>query len=404
MSTTYEPGAAPAGFIPLCIPVIQGNEWDYVKNCLDTGWVSSVGSYVDQFEQQVAQTAGTPYAVATVNGTAALHIALLVAGVEPDDEVLISTLTFIAPANAIRYCGAHPVFVDAEPDYWQMDVQRVADFLRDGCTFANGEVRNNTTGRRVKAILPVDILGHPVDMQPLLDFAEQYHLVIVEDSTETLGAKYHNQPVGSLSHIACFSFNGNKIITTGGGGMIVTHNETWAKRAKYLTTQAKDDPLEYMHGEVGYNYRLTNIQAALGCAQMEMLPDYLAAKRRIAATYNEAFANIPGITPLPQAPYAASACWMYTLLIDETITGVGSRELLRLLHDQSIQTRPLWQPLHLSKAFPDAQVLGGDVAERLNQQALSLPCSVNLSSDQQETVIEAVLQHIRHAAIPQVGD
>lgn len=395
MSTTYEPGSAPAGFIPLCVPVIRGNEWDYVKECLDTGWVSSVGSYVDKFEQQVAHAAGTPYAVAVATGTAALHIALLVAGVEPDDEVLISTLTFIAPANAIRYCGAYPVFVDAEPHFWQMDVQRVADFLRDDCTFINGEVRNKTSGRRIKAIMPVDILGHPVDMQPLLALAEQYHLVIVEDSTESLGATYHQKPVGSLSHIACFSFNGNKLITTGGGGMIVTHNADWAKRAKYLTTQAKDDPLEYEHGEVGYNYRLTNIQAAVGCAQMEQLPEYLAAKRRIAATYNEAFASVPGITGFPQAPYAASARWMYTLLIDETITGIHSRELLHLLEKERIQTRPLWQPLHLSKAFPGAQILGGQVAEKLNQQALSLPCSVNLSSDQQETVLEAVMLAMR---------
>ncbi len=400
MSTTYEPGAAPAGFIPLCVPVIQGNEWTYVKDCLDTGWVSSVGNYVDKFEAQVAQAAGTPYAVAVATGTAALHIALLVAGVEADDEVLISTLTFIAPANAIRYCGAHPIFVDAEPRYWQMDVQRVADFLQEDCTFINGEVRNKATGRRVKAIVPVDILGHPVDMQPLLALAEQYHLVIVEDSTESLGATYYQKPVGSLSHIACYSFNGNKLITTGGGGMIVTHNAAWAKRAKYLTTQAKDDPLEYEHGEVGYNYRLTNIQAALGCAQMEQLPEYLAAKRRIAATYNEALGTMPGITGFPQAPYAESARWMYTLLIDDSITGIHSRDVLHLLEKERIQTRPLWQPLHLSKAFPGAQVLGGQVAEKLNQQGLSLPCSVNLSSDNQETVIDAVIRCIQAVAQP----
>lgn len=400
MSTPYEPGAAPAGFIPLCAPVIRGNEWAYVKDCLDTGWVSSVGSYVEKFEAQVAQAAGTPYAVAVATGTAALHIALLVAGVKPDDEVIISTLTFIAPANAIRYCGAHPIFVDAEPHFWQMDVQRVADFLRDDCTLINGELRNNATGRRVKAIVPVDILGHPVDMQPLLALAEQYPLVIVEDATESLGAAYYQKPVGSLSHIACYSFNGNKLITTGGGGMIVTHNPDWARRAKYLTTQAKDNPLEYEHGEVGYNYRLTNIQAALGCAQMEQLPDYLAAKRRIAATYNEAFAAVPGITGFPQAPYAASARWMYTLLIDDRITGINSRAVLHRLQTKRIQTRPLWQPLHLSKAFPGAQALGGQVAERLNQQALSLPCSVNLSADDQETVIEAVMQCIQAVGQP----
>ena len=253
----------PQHFIPLCIPEIRGNEWEYVKECLDTNWVSSVGPYVDRFENMVSNYVGTNYAIATSNGTSALHISLLVAGVEPDDEVLLTSLTFIAPANAIRYANAWPVFIDAEPEHWQMSPQKVIDFLEQECNFQSGEVRNKHTGRRVKAIMPVHILGHPVDMDPILEVARRYHLMVIEDATESLGASYKGRMVGHLGHIACFSFNGNKILTTGGGGMIVTDNEAWANKAKYLTTQAKDNPVEYIHHEIGYNYRLTNIQAAM---------------------------------------------------------------------------------------------------------------------------------------------
>ncbi len=235
MSTPFEPGVPSAeGFIPLCVPEIRGNEWKYIKECLDTNWVSSVGAYVNRFEEMVADYVGTNHAVATVNGTSALHVALLVAGIEPDDEVLVSTLTFIAPANAIRYAGAWPLFIDAEPEYWQMSPQNVADFLERECNFQDGEVRNKHTGRRVKAIMPVHILGHPVDMEPILDVARKYNLVVIEDATESLGAKYQGRMVGHLGDIACFSFNGNKILITGGGGMIVTDNEAWARKAQYL--------------------------------------------------------------------------------------------------------------------------------------------------------------------------
>ena len=275
MKTTeiLAPGAPPAvDAIPLSVPEIRGNEWRYVKECLDTNWVSSVGAYVDRFEQMVAQQAETKHAVATVNGTAALHVALMVAGVQPEDEVLVSTLTFIAPVNAIRYVGAWPVFIDAEPTYWQMDPARVVEFLEQGCRWNDGALYNRRTGRRVTAVIPVHILGHPVDIDPIMAVARKFGLKVIEDATEGLGATYKGRSLGCLGDIACFSFNGNKIITTGGGGMIVTDNEEWARKAKYLTTQAKDDPIEYVHGEVGYNYRLTNLLAAVGCAQMEQLP------------------------------------------------------------------------------------------------------------------------------------
>lgn len=378
-------------FVPLSVPEIRGNEWEYVKECLDTGWVSSVGSYVERFERMVAAQAGTEYAVATVNGTSALHISLLVAGVRPDDEVLVSTLTFIAPVNAIRYAGAWPVFIDAEPTYWQMDPSRVLDFVEHQCEWSNGELRNRKTGRRVSAIIPVHILGHPVDIEPILTIARKYNLKVVEDSTEALGSTYRGKSPGSFGDVGCFSFNGNKIITTGGGGMIVTDREDWAKKAKYLTTQAKDDPIEYIHGEVGYNYRLVNVLAAIGCAQMEQLASYVEKKRAIAGRYQQALAGVPGLTPMKEASWAESTYWMYTVLVDPLAFGISSRQLLKTLESQKIQTRPLWQPIHLSPAHAVKGAASLPVAEHLADHALSLPCSVNLSDHDQDRVIAAVV-------------
>ena len=375
------------GFIPLCVPEIRGNEWKYIKECLDTNWVSSVGSFVDRFEREISARIGTPRAVATMNGTAALHIALLAAGVQADDEVLVSTLTFIAPANAIRYVGAWPVFVDAEAEFWQMDAGKLKDFVEGGCQWVNGELRNRASGRRIKAILVVHILGHPVDMDPILETAQKYALPVIEDATESLGAKYRDRMVGHLGDIACFSFNGNKLITTGGGGMIVTDNEAWACRARYLTTQAKDDPVEFVHREIGYNYRLTNIQAAVGCAQLEQFDSYIQGKRRIAARYTAALSGVPGLTPMREAVWASSVFWMFTVLIDAEKYGMDSRELLRALDAVGIQSRPLWQPLHRSLAHRSVTAGSCEVAERLNRDGLSIPCSVGLGPEDQERVI-----------------
>lgn len=415
MNTRFEPGApAESGFIPLSVPEIRGNEWRYIKECLDTNWVSSAGPFVDRFERDIAGYLGARHAVACSSGTAALHVALLVAGVRPDDEVLVSDLTFIAPANAIRYCGAWSVFIDAEPDYWQMDVKRVEEFLVQGCLFDGKELRNRSTGRRVSAILPVDILGHPVDMDPLMELAQRFKLVVIEDATEALGAKYRTRGrrpearshtaqelrsegdssawrmAGSLGHIGCLSFNGNKIMTTGGGGMIVTDSEEWANKARYLTTQAKDDPVEYVHNEIGFNYRLTNVQAAMGCAQLEQLPSFIERKRAIARRYAEAFEGIPGLRCMRQADWAESIWWMFTILVDPKRFGIDSRELLKRLERNRIQGRPLWQPLHLNRPYLGAAG-SFPVAEALSREALSLPCSVGLAEADQDRVIQCIL-------------
>lgn len=385
---SFEPGApAATGFIPLSVPEVRGNEWRYVKECLDTGWVSSVGGYVDRFEAELAQRVRRERAVATVNGTAALHVALRVAGVEAGDEVVVSTLTFIAPANAVRYLGAWPVFMDAEPRFWQMDMAKLAAFLHEGCERAHDGLRNRASGRRVKALLPVHILGHPVDLDPLLKLAREFDLPVIEDATEALGATYRGQPVGAHGDLACFSFNGNKIITTGGGGMVVTNRADWADRAKYLTTQAKDDPVEYRHHEIGYNYRLTNVQAAMGVAQIEQLDDYVQAKRAIAARYVEALRSLPGLTPMSDASWAVSNGWMFTVRVEAKTFGMDSRALMRQLQTQGIQSRPLWQPMHRSPAHAGAAAWRCEVADRLWEECLSLPCSVGLTAEQQERVI-----------------
>lgn len=391
MHSSFEPGApVPEGFIPLAVPEIRGNEWKYIKECLDAGWVSSVGTFVDRFEKQVAGRVGAKFGVAAVNGTCALHAALLVAGVKPDDEVIVPSLTFIAPANAVRYAGAWPVFVDAEPDYWQMDPARVRDYLDSDCVWKDGELRNKKSGRRVSAIVPVHILGHPVDVDPILELAKKYRLAVVEDATESLGATYKDRFVGNLGDIACFSFNGNKIVTAGGGGMIVTNNEAWAKKARYLTTQAKDDPVEYIHGEIGYNYRLTNIQAALGCAQMELLDDYIAKKRAIMQAYSQAFDGVAGISLMSEADWASSIFWLATVFVDPESYGLNSRELLKALAEENIQARPLWQPLHLSKAYRGSVKYECPEAEKLNEHCLSLPCSVGITPEEIERVTSAI--------------
>lgn len=385
------PGVAPGNdFTPLIVPEIGGNEWKYVKDCLDTNWVSSVGSYVDRFEAMVAAQADTKYAVATVNGTAALHIALMLAGVQAEDEVVVSSLTFIAPANAIRYLGAWPVFIDAEPRYWQLDPNRVVDFLEQGCFWNGHELRNRLSGRRVKALLPVHILGHPADLDPILAVAAKYSLPVIEDATEGLGARYRGKSLGGFGNAGCFSFNGNKIITTGGGGMLVTNDAEWAARAKYLTTQAKDDPIEYVHNVVGYNYRLTNLLAAMGCGQMEQLGGFVEAKRLIAKRYQESLGSLPGIRLPEEADWAFSTYWMYTVLIDEKVTGIDSRQLLHELNVHKIQTRPLWQPMHRSPAHDAFNSPHCPNSDTLHAQAISLPCSVGLTSSAQDRVIDAL--------------
>ncbi len=385
-------------FIPLCVPALRGNELQYLRQCVETNWVSYVGPFVSQFEALTAAYVGQPHAVATNSGTAALHMALLLAGVQPGDEVLVSDLTFIAPVNTIRYCGAYPVFIDAEPHYWQMNADDVRSFLEQECTAANGRLVNRRSGRPVTALLPVHILGHPVDLDPLLELARRFDLKLIEDATEALGARYRGRRAGGFGDSACFSYNGNKLITTGGGGMLVTADAETARRAKHLTTQAKSSADEYFHDEIGYNYRLTNIQAAVGVAQMEQIDDCIARKRAIAARYAAELAEVPGLTLPGEADWAFSTFWLYTVLIDEAVTGISSRALMRSLAEAKIQTRPLWGLMHDQAPHRQAQAYRIQEAPRLFREGLSLPCSVDLTDEQQARVIAAVRRHLLASA------
>jgi len=377
-------------FVPLSEPVIAGNEWKYVKECLDTGWVSSVGTFVDRFERDVADYVGAAEGVAIVNGTAALHTALLVAGVAPGDEVLVSDLTFVAPVNAIRYCGAHPVFMDAHPDTWQMDPSKVERFLRTECRLTAEGCVNRRTGRRVKAIVPVHILGLACEIDRIVASAGDYRLAVVEDATESMGVRYNGRHVGTFGDIGTFSFNGNKIITTGGGGVLVTDNAQCAQRARYLTTQAKDDPAEYVHNEVGFNYRLTNVLAAIGVAQLEQLDGFIERKRAIASRYELALAGIEHVTPMPCPPKTISNYWLYTMLLRPGTTRAQRQAVVKSLNASGIGARPLWHPIHGLPPYRDCQAYQIEHAVRLSDRAISLPSGVGLTEEQLHRCIEGV--------------
>lgn len=383
----------PRRVIPNAVPHLAGHEWKYLKECLDTNWVSSVGPFVDRFEREVAAYVGVPHAVATVNGTAALHVALLAAGVRPDDEVLVPALTFIATANAVSYCGAQPVFLDSEDVSWGLDAGKMADFLSRECAIKDGQVVNRVTGRIVRAVLPVHLYGHPFDVDAVLEVAGRYPLAVVEDAAEALGARYRGRTVGGDGLLGCLSFNGNKIITTGGGGMVLTRDDKMAARVRRLTTQARTDAIEYIHEETGYNYRLTNLQAALGVAQLEQLDSFVESKRETAAHYRKALAGVPGVTVVTEAPWGRSTYWMSSVLLDERRCP-DVRALLRQLIADGIGARPVWRPLHLQPLFAQAPTYRLEVAPRLYERSLSLPCSVGISPDERRAVVEALLSRL----------
>ncbi|MBI4222427.1 MAG: LegC family aminotransferase [Planctomycetes bacterium] len=379
-------------FIPLSIPSIKGNEWKYVKECLDTGWVSSVGSYVTRFEEMIANYVGAKYAVATVNGTSALHVSLMVCGVQPNDEVIVPTLTFIAPVNVIKYCGAHPVFMDCDEDTLCADVQKVSDFISEECVSRNGHTYNRKTGRRLRAIIPVHIFGHPTDMDDLVDICFKNNIDIIEDATESLGSEYKGKKTGSLGKTGCFSFNGNKIITTGGGGMLVTDDENIAKRARHLTTQAKSDPFEYDHDEIGYNYRLTNIQAAMGVAQMERLDEFIDIKRRNYSVYKSLFSDIEGVEISSEKKWARSNFWFYTIKVNDS----HKRPLMEFLLAKNIQVRPVWKLIHTLPMYKSSQTYAIENAVEAYKTCINLPCSANLKPKEIEFIVSCVESYFRN--------
>lgn len=363
--------------IPLSIPKLNGNEWKYIKECLDTNWVSSVGSYVDRFELAIKDFTGAKHAIACMNGTAALHISLLLSGVQPNDYVIVPNITFIASINSIKYANADPILIDMEADTWQMDLDLLEDFLQNKTGLIDGVRVLNADKRPIRCIMPVHVHGNMNDMQKLIALANQYQLTIVEDSTEALGSFYDGQHAGTFGKFGTFSFNGNKIITTGGGGMIITNDDECAKKAKHLTTQAKSDSFEYIHDEIGYNYRLVNVLAAMGVAQMEQLDGFLKRKEAIRAFYEKALFGVGDIQFQQITPNVKSNNWMITIKTTE------QKGLIEYLTQNKIQCRPFWRPMNQLRMFKnDTYIQQNDISNKEYQSCLSIPCSSGIMDEE----------------------
>lgn len=381
----HAPGVRGAGgTIPLAVPNIGALERQYVLEAVESGYVSSVGPFVAEFEDRFAHRVGARHAVACATGTAAIHIGLILLGVERDDEVLCSDFTFVGSVNPIAYLGARPVFVDSETLTWNLDPALLAAELD----------RRAAAGKpQPKVVEVVHALGQPADLEPVVEACERHGVAILEDAAESLGARWSagrfaGRHTGTVGRVGCFSFNGNKIATTGGGGMIVTDDADLAARARHLTTQAKVPDVGYLHDEVGYNYRLTNIAAGLGLAQLERLDEFVAAKHRIAARYDEELRGLPLVLP-PRVEGFDATYWLYSVLVSPA-DGRGRDDLLAHLEARGVGARALWRPLHLQPPFATSPVLGGSVGEGLFERGLSLPCSTELAEADQTRVIEAV--------------
>ncbi|MGZ4507550.1 MAG: DegT/DnrJ/EryC1/StrS family aminotransferase [Blastococcus sp.] len=374
--------------IPLSEPSIGELEFEYVADAVRSGYVSSVGAYVSRFEDEFAAAVGAKYAVACATGTAALHVALQVVGVGAGDEVAVADFTFIGSVNPVAYLGGEALLVDSERETWNIDPELLVDHLTE--RVARGE-------KLPKAVEVVHVLGQPARIEPLLDFCAQHGVPIVEDAAESLGARWTSGPLagrhtGVVGTIGAFSFNGNKIATTGGGGMIVTDDPELARRARHLTTQAKMPDIGYLHDEVGYNYRLTNLAAALGVAQLERLPEFVQRKAEIARRYDAALGDVGVVLP-PRRDSDLATYWLYSILMPDGATSADRDRLLEHLSGVGIQARSLWRPLHLQPPFAGARRLGGAVGEDLFARGVSLPCSSTLTPEDQERVVEAVLAY-----------
>lgn len=358
-------------FVPLHEPIFNGKELEYVTDCIQTGWVSSVGAYVNRFEKDLARFTGVRRAVAVVNGTAALHIALKLVGVQAHEEVFMPALTFVATANAVSYLGAVPHFVDVSEKTLGLDPQKLEAHI-----LAIGEVKNNQlinkkTGRVIRAVVPMHTFGHAVELEELQVICEKYHLILVEDAAESLGTYYKGKHTGSFGKVSAVSFNGNKIITTGGGGAILTDDEALADYAKHITTTAKvPHRWEFEHDEVAFNYRLPNINAALGCAQLEKMPEFVKKKRALTAFYEELVASLEGITLFKEPANSLSNYWLQTLILDDSLE---RDEVLAFLNDHGVMSRPIWTPLHKLKPYRDCPRADLSKIEKLNKKIINIP-------------------------------
>ncbi|WP_051392415.1 LegC family aminotransferase [Kurthia huakuii] len=363
-------------FVPLHEPTFNEKELEYVTDCVKTGWVSSVGAYVTRFEEDLAKMVGVKRAVAVVNGTAALHIALKVVGVQPNEEVLMPALTFIATANAISYAGAVPHFVDVSESTLGLDPLKLDSYLAKIAVKQNGVLINKETGRVIRAVVPMHTFGHPVELDELITVCEKYNLTLVEDAAESLGSYYKGKHTGSFGKVNAMSFNGNKIATTGGGGAILTDDEALADYAKHLTTTAKvPHKWEYVHDEIGYNYRMPNINAALGCAQLEKVNEFVESKRQLTTFYKKLVQELPGVHLFEEPRDTKSNYWLQTLLLDASIE---RDEVLAYLNDNGVMSRPIWQPMHYLEMYKDCPRGDLAVVENLNKRIVNVPSTPKL--------------------------
>ena len=357
-------------------PSFEGNEWVYLKDCLDSSYVSSVGKYVDKFEKDLTTYTGAKYAVAVVNGTAALHIALKLSEVSQDDEVLIPALTFVATANSVTYCNAVPHFVDIEEKTLGIDANKLRQYLTDVTVQKSGQCVNKKTGRIVRALVPMHTFGHPSDLEGLISVCQEFNLNMVEDAAEAIGSYYKGQHVGTFGLFGTLSFNGNKTITTGGGGAILTNNENLAKKAKHLTTTAKiSHKWEFRHDDIGFNYRMPNINAALGCAQLEQLDSKLISKRNLFRLYSAVFAQVSGIKIFQEPENCKSNYWLQTIMLDDDVCSYRDA-ILESTNQSGITTRPAWRLIHTLTPYSKSPRMDLDVAERLSRRLINIPSSL----------------------------
>lgn len=371
-------------FVALHEPVLAGNEWKYVKDCLDSGWVSTSGGYVTRFENEMARRLGVGHAVAVTNGTAALHLAMRVVGVEAGDEVVVPSLTFIATCNAAVYQGAVPRFVDVEESTFGLDPAALARFLESGTERRDGRVVARDTGRRIAACVPMHALGHPARIDEIVAVCARYGIPVVEDAAEALGTSYKGKAAGTFGRAGILSFNGNKVITTGGGGMLVTDDEALAGRARHLSTQGKKDTERYWHDETGYNYRLPNVNAAIGCAQLEQLDSFLQSKRRLAELYRRELQGASGVRLVWEPADARSNFWMNTVVFE---SAERAEEIGRRLNAEGFGSRPLWAPCHRQAMFTSLPHADLSVTDRLWRTSLNIPSSANLAEADAKAVV-----------------
>lgn len=379
--------------IYLSPPHMSRRERELLVEAFDSNWIAPLGPHVDAFEREFAEKLGVSHAVALSSGTAALHLALLAAGVGPGDEVITSTLTFAATANAIRYVGAEPVFIDSERESWNIDPQLLEDELRESAQ----------RGRRPKAALVVDVCGQSADWEPILEVCRRYGVTPIEDAAEALGATYRGKPAGTLADVGCFSFNGNKIITTSGGGMLVTENAKWAEHVRHLATQARDPALHYQHSQVGYNYRLSNLLAAVGRGQLAVLDDRVARRRANFDFYRSALGDLPGIEFMPEASFGRATRWLTCLLIDPQLYGVSPADICTALAAEQIEARPMWKPMHQQPVFADSRMRNRSVADDLFRRGLCLPSGSSMTQSDLQRVTETLRSVLKSDAISKVA-